>query len=158
MQDSWLHQVESARRDRPRLRIILSVLILLPAFLFGALQVVAAPDLETWLIERTQGAFRNDAFDHVNRIAPLFSAALILASALACSLVALKQFRFLLPLASGPLLALAVYLLTNGLTDPAWFSLLAILTVFLVVSSSVTLIYALVSRIVTSRTQHSTDS
>ncbi len=158
MLDREFPQTEPEDRSRQSSRILFAFLVLLPAVLFGGLQLIASPDLEIWLTERTRGTSRPDAFEHVNRIAPLFSSALGCASILACSLVLLKRTRFLLPLASGPLMAVTIYLASFGLIDPAWFSLLAILTVFLMVSSSVTLVYAVVSRNGTARHKNSSES
>ncbi len=46
-------------------RIIVASLMLVPAIMFGGLQLIARPDLETWLAAQAQGFARPDAFDGV---------------------------------------------------------------------------------------------
>ena len=57
-----------------------------------------------------------------------------------------RKFNFLIPLAAGPALATFTYLIMHGITDPAWFTWLALLTNGMLVGSPVTAIRAAVTR------------
>ena len=107
--------------------------------------MIANPDLETWLADQTKGFARPDAFDGVTRISPLFAALFGVTSLLAAFLVVSRKSQYLLPLAAGPLLTSLVYLVTHGVTDPSWWSLLALLGIGMLVGSPVTAAWVVLS-------------
>jgi hypothetical protein len=109
--------------------------------MFGGLQLVAKPDLETWLAAQTRGFARPDAFDHVTAISYYFIALFGLTSVFAAYLVVSRRTQFLVPLAVGPLLTSLVYLASYGITDPNWYALLALLGIGMFVGSPVTAVW-----------------
>jgi len=120
-------------------------LTLFPALAFCGFQLFAAPDLETWLAAEFRGFARPDAFEGVADIAPLFAVLFGVTSLLAAGLVVSRKASYLLTLAAGPLLAGLVYLVMHGVTDPAWFTLLALLVIGMLVGSPVTAVYVAVT-------------
>jgi hypothetical protein len=119
-------------------RIIIAILTLSPALAIGGFQLFAKLDLESMLAIRFQGVARPDAFDGVADIAPLFVVMFAVNSLLAACLVAFHKTPYLWTLAAGPLLAGLVYVVMHGVTDPAWFTLLALLTIGMLVGAPVT--------------------
>lgn len=115
-------------------RIIVALLMLLPAIMFGGLQLIARPDLEAWLAVQAQGFARPDAIFHVTAISYYFIVLFGITSLLAAYLVVAGKSQFLVPLAAGPSLTTLVYLASNGITNPDWYSLLALLGVGMLVS------------------------
>lgn len=122
-------------------RLVVALLMLLPVIMFGGLQLVARPDLETWLANQTQGYARQDAFDHVTTISYYFTTIFAFTSLIAAYLVVSVRSQFLIPLAIGPLLSTLVYLAEYGASDPSWYSLLALLGIGMLVSSLVTTVW-----------------
>lgn len=120
------------------IRIIVASLTLLPAIIFIGLQLIVNPDLETWLEDQTKGLARPDAFDGVAKISPLFAAVFGVTSLFAAFLVVSRRSQYLIPLSAGPLLTAFVYLAAYGVTDPHWWSLLALLGLGMLVASPVT--------------------
>lgn len=126
-------------------RILSAALTFLPLVLMGTLQYVAKPDLEIWLAIQTKGFSRQDAFNGVNGISTTFTVLLAVTSVLAMLLIVFHKSKFLLSLASGPMLAGLAYLVGYGFTDPAWFTLLALLSIGMLVSAPVTTAWVLLS-------------
>ena len=122
-------------------RLVVALLMLLPVTMFGGLQLVAKPDLETWLAHQTQGYARQDAFDHVTAISYYFTPIFAFTSLIAAYLVVSIRSQFLIPLVIGPLLSSLVYLADYGTSDPNWYSLLALLGIGMLVSSLVTTVW-----------------
>ncbi len=85
-----------------------------------------------------------DAFNHLNKALPIFTILLFLESLLAYSLVISSKLDLLIPLAAGPFLGGLSYLLVEGLSDPNWADLFAILTIGMLVSISVTVILVVI--------------
>jgi hypothetical protein len=139
--------VESPPTTRKRSpgRIIFTLLTLSPALAFCGFQLFAAPDLETWLASRFNGFARPDAFDGVADIAPLFAVVFAVTSLLAACLVAFHRTPYLSTLAAGPLLAGLVYVVMHSVNDPAWFTLLALLTIGMLVGAPVTAVHLAVT-------------
>ncbi|MHB8974639.1 MAG: hypothetical protein ACYC4N_29775 [Pirellulaceae bacterium] len=127
-------------------RIIVASLMLVPAVMFGGLQLIARPDLETWLATQAQGFARPDAFDHVTAISYYFIVLFGITSLLAAYLVVAVKSQFLLPLAAGPLLTTLVYLASYDIADPSWYSLLALLGVGMLVSTPITVAWVAMTR------------
>ena len=107
--------------------------MLLPAIMFCTSLYIVTPDLETWLATQTRGFARLDAFDGVTRISPSFAGLFGITSLFAAYLVVLHKSQFLVALAAGPLLAALVYLIDHGVADPAWFTLLPLLSIGMLV-------------------------
>jgi hypothetical protein len=128
----------STIRNRSVIPTVVAMLTMLPALTFCGFWLFATPDLETWLAARLNGLARPDAFDGVADIAPLFAVLFAITSLLAACLVVSRKASYLLLLAAGPLLAGLVYVVTHGVTDPAWFTLLALLSIGMLLSSPVT--------------------
>ena len=127
-------------------RIIVASLMLVPAVMFGGLQLIARPDLETWLAAQAQGFARPDAFDGVTATSYPFIVLFGVTSLLAAYLVVAGKSEFLLPLAAGPLLTSLVYLGSCGVTDPDWHSLLALLGLGMLVSTPITWAWVAMTR------------
>jgi hypothetical protein len=119
-------------------RVGVAVLMLVPTAAVVGFHVVVGADLQAWLKDRAGGLARPDAFDGVNAIWPRFSTLLGITSLLAAYLVVSHKSRSLVVLAIGPCLATVAYLAANGITDPEWFTLLALLSIGMLVSSIVT--------------------
>ena len=81
-------------------RIIVALLMLLPAIMFGGLQLIARPDLEAWLAVQAQGCARPDAIFHVTAISYYFIVLFGITSLLAAYLVVAGKSQFLVPLAA----------------------------------------------------------
>ena len=113
--------------------------------MFGGLQLTASPDLETWLAIQTHGFARPDAFDHVTAISYYFIVLFGITSLLAAYLVVAGKSQFLLPLGAGPLLTTLVYLASYGITDPSWYSVLALLGVGMLVSTPITVAWVVMT-------------
>ncbi len=137
-------ETQSKTCKRSPCRFIIALLTLFPALAFCGLQLFATPDLETWLAAEFHGIARPDAFEGVADIAPLFAVLFGVISLLAAGLVVSRKASCLLMLAAGPLLAGLVYLVMHGVTDPAWFTLLALLVIGMLVGSPVTAVYVAV--------------
>ena len=123
------------------LRIIVLLLVLIPAVLLGCFQFVAQPDPGYWLSQHTIGQTRRDAFDGVTSSLPLTASLFHGTSFLAALLIWSRHSKFLVPLAVGPMLAVFGYLMTHGISDPAWHTLLGLLTIGMIVGSPVTLVW-----------------
>ena len=122
-------QTHTRTHKRAPVRIIAALLTLLPAIMFGGLQLVATPDLEAWLTKIESHTYL-----------PCCSASH------QCSprIVLSHKSRYLLPLATGPLLGLLLYLGGYGVTDPAWFTLLALLSIGMLVGTVVTVTWIVI--------------
>ena len=130
-----------AHKDTPRGRVIPVILILVPALLLVVFQIMARPDPEYWLSQQTKGFSRSDAFDGVTNILPVFSTLFGITSLFGAFCIARQHAQYLIPLSVGPILAGMVYLIMHGVTDPAWFTLLALLTIGMLVGSPVTVVW-----------------
>ncbi|MAG93815.1 MAG: hypothetical protein CMJ48_08715 [Planctomycetaceae bacterium] len=123
---------------RTRVRMVVASSALLPTIMLCGLQLVATSDLETWLATHTRGTSRADAFDSITRISTTFTALLGITSLFAAWLVVSHRSQYLLGLAVGPCCAILTYLISYGTSDPAWFTLLALLSIGMLVGSPVT--------------------
>ena len=133
-------------------RVLGGSLALLPVATFSSLQYFAKPDLEIWLSNQTKGFCRPGAFHDLHHVLVVFMMAFAVTSVLAMLLILFRKSPFLLPLAAGPLIGVATYLVSYGLTDPAWFALLAITSIGMIVSAPVTVVWLWLNR---SSTKHS---
>ena len=124
-------------------RLIFAMLMLTPALMLGAIQILTRSDPETWLSQHAKGYARRDAFNGVTNIMPLFSVLFAGTSLLAAFCVCRQLPQFLISLTAGPMLASLVYLIIHGFSDPAWFTLLALLTIGMLVGSSVTAVWVM---------------
>ncbi len=118
-------------------RIAIALMVLLPAVGFHCLLSVAQPDLKTWLSVQTEGYSRPDAFDGVNRVSETFSVLFDVFSILTALLIIFRRYQQVLLMIIGPVLTTLCYLAGNGFHDPAWMSLLALLSIGMLVSSVV---------------------
>ena len=122
----------------------IKLLFAAPTLAFVALQCFAVPDVEAFLSKTFRGGSMPDAFNHLNKALPIFTILLFLQSLLAYSLVMSSKLDLLIPLATGPVLGGLIYLLVEGLSDPNWAELFAILTIGMLVSISVTVILVVI--------------
>lgn len=127
-------------------RVVTAILMLAPAVAIAAFPLIAQPDPGYWLSQQSKGYARGDAFDGVTTIMPLFTTFFGGTSVLAGFFIFSRRSHFLIPFAAGPSLATFAYLIMHGITDPAWFTLLALLTIGMLVGSPVTAIWAAVTR------------
>ena len=127
-------------------RIVTAVLILLPVIAFSVLLLIAVPDLETWLKIKTEGFSRHDAFKGLTGVAPVFAFVLGATSLVAAYFVITHKSQYLLPMSAGPLFGIFSYLPVNGLTDPEWCALVALLTIGMMVATPVTILLAVRDR------------
>ena len=111
-----------------------------PTLAFLALQCFAHWEVEAFLSGAFRGQSMPDAFNHLNNALPIFTIFLFLQSLLAYSLMMSSKLEFLIPLATGPVLGGLCYLLVDGVSDPNWCELFAMLTIGMLVSIPVTLI------------------
>lgn len=132
-----------SKQHSSTLRVIVAVLTLVPAVTCLALQLSLTPDVELWLANHTRGFARPDAFDGVARIAPLFTGFFGFTSLLAAYLILSHRAQNVVFLAVGPCLGGLVYLAIYGVTDPAWFTLLALMSVGMLAATLVTLAWTL---------------
>lgn len=139
-------QTQRRRNQTSLLRIVAAIVTLIPPVVLSVLLLIASPDLETWLTHQTGEFFRKDAFESVNEASPVFAVTLAFTSFFAMYLVLAHRSAFLLPLAAGPLLAAIVYLATYGITDPAWFTLFALMSIGMLVATPVTFMWTLWSK------------
>lgn len=128
----------SHARIQKCLNIAATVACSLPVLAFLVLRMLVRPDLESWLSERYAGFGRGDAFDGLNGVLPAFSVILLITSACVCYRTYLRKWRYFVSLVTGPLVCTFAYLVTYGITDPAWMSLLALNTIGMFVSFVVT--------------------
>ncbi len=119
---------------------LVRLLFAAPTMAFLALQCFAQWDVESFLSKTFRGRSMPDAFNHLNKALPIFTIFLFLQSLLAYSLIRSSKLEFLLPLATGPVLGGLCYLLVDGVSDPNWCELFALLTIGMLVSIPVTLI------------------
>ena len=119
---------------------LVRLLFAAPTMAFLALQCFAHWDVEAFLSDTFRGQSMPDAFNHLNNALAIFTMFLFLQSLLAYSLMMSSKLEFLIPLAAGPVLGGLCYLLVDGVSDPNWCELFAILTIGMLVSIPVTLI------------------
>ena len=119
---------------------LVRLLFAAPTMAFLALQCFAQWDVESFLSKTFRGRSMPDAFNHLNKALPIFTIFLFLQSLLAYSLMMSSKLEFLIPLATGPVLGGLCYLLRDGVSDPNWCELFAILIIGMLVSIPVTLI------------------
>lgn len=120
------------------LKIVAIIGCALPAVAVLSLLLFAPPDLESWLSDRYVGVSRKDAFDGVNKVFPLFATTICITSLVACIFACGNRFRYIVYLALGPLIATCMYVIGNGMSDPAWMTFLAMNTIGMFVSVVVT--------------------
>lgn len=105
---------------------------------------VSSPDVESGLI-RVFGRRRpGDAFDGVNRIYQFFIVMVLTWVALFVFLYIERKRNALIVLCIGPVLGLLLLAVITDLSDPAWFTNLAVLTISLMVGCGFTVMYAVV--------------
>lgn len=138
-------ETQATTPRRSPVRIIVALMTLFPALTFCGFCFFATPDLESWLSARFDGVARPDGFDGVNKITTLFSVSFTGTSFFAACLILCRKLRYVLALAAGPVLAGLGYLVMHGVTDPAWFTLLALLSIGMLLSSPVTAAHAVIA-------------
>ena len=110
----------------------------LPAVIVFSVFALATPDLETWLKRQTNGFFRPDAFEFLNRTALQFVALVCGVSFCVSLCVCIRRYKFIASLMAGNVVGTLCYLCSYGVSDPAWFSFAALNELGMLVSIIVT--------------------
>lgn len=133
--------MNTAQKDTRRrgLRAAAAAAMLMPAIVVAAAQVLMKPDPELWLSNHYRGIARPDAFDSLTRIAPIFCVSTGVLFGLAAALVLIRRTPYLIPLFSGPVLTVVACIAVEDLSDPAWFTVLAVFSIGVFAGSVITM-------------------
>lgn len=127
-----------------RLRLIQGFALIAALFTLGLF--IVRPDIERYLKQNLPGHHMPDAFHGLNGILAIFMLFVTATTLLMTTIEARRQYVLLIPLLFGPTACFAVWLLTENISDPNWFLLLAPTTIGMLVSCAVTFVLLIATR------------